>query len=177
MLTPIERLKFEVLAEGVRLSGEARTRLAGAHEEQPLTLADYATTSGIPLRLPGEIWVNAPLADHNPNFVRNPPHLLDWGPDGFILCSHGAVVPVEPTAVPEYSMHRNSAGEPHSWYGVTHTDRVRISPIGGCANACAFCDLPRTSEYRLKRVDPLCECIQEALKEYGLAIYAAANRP
>lgn len=165
MLTPIERLKFELFAEGMQISSAARERLASLSGQQALTLADYATTSGIPLRLPQDIWVNVPVADHNPGLVGNPRHVLDWQGNGFTVCSGDLVAPAMPSPVPEYCGRRNSAGEPHSWYGVTHTDRVRISPVGGCAGSCAFCDSPRTSEYRQKDVNLLCECIREALQD------------
>jgi len=163
MLTTIERLKFALLAEGMRITRAARTHLAGSNGTRPLSLADYATTSGIPLRLPGDIWVNVPVSEYNPNFVQNPRHVLDWSPEGFAICADGGVVPADPIPVPEYSQRSNLAGEPHAWYGVTHTDRVRISPIGGCANSCSFCDSPRTANYRRKRIDLLLQCVRDAL--------------
>lgn len=165
MLTRLARLKFELLAQGMQVADAARVHLAGSDGEGPLTLADYATTSGVPLRLPEDIWVNVPLVEHNPNFVVNPQHVLDWTGDGFVIRCGDTITPVEPSPVPQYLRRHNEAGQPHSWYGVTHTDRVRISPIGGCSNTCAFCDMPRTSDYRTKRLDLLLECIREALDD------------
>jgi hypothetical protein len=165
MLNPIEHLKFELLAGGMRLTEDARERLTGSNRTRPLTLADYATTSGIPLRLPGNIWVNVPLQEFNPNFVRDPRHLLDVASDGFVIRAAVECLPVEPIPVPNYCQRVNAAGEPYERYGLTHTDRVRISPIGGCANACSFCDLPRTSAYVRKPVDRLLECVSVALHD------------
>lgn len=165
MLTFHERLKFELMTEGMRLTPAAHSRLTGSDGQRPLTLADYATTSGIPLCLPGDIWVNVPVMEYNPNFVRNPRNILDWTPTGFVIGTDAAAVPAEPIPVPNCSQLLNSVGEPHAWYGLTHTDRVRISPIGGCANSCLFCDLPRTSKYARKRIELLLECIREALAD------------
>ena len=39
---------------------------------------------------------------------------------------------------------------PLTRFGVTHTDRVRVSPIEGCAWKCHFCDLPYEFAYRKK---------------------------
>jgi hypothetical protein len=130
-----------------------------------MTLADYATTSGIAMELPGDIWVNAPVGEHNPNFVRESRHVLDWMGDRFFVRSGGQDYPAKPLPVPAYSDHLNSAGEPHKCYGITHTDRVRISPIEGCANACSFCDLPRTYKYTKKRADLLIEAVDAALAD------------
>ena len=52
--------------------------------------------------------------------------------------------------------------QPITNYGVTHTDRVRISPIGGCAWRCQFCDLPYEHGYRKKHADDLMRVIELA---------------
>ncbi len=165
-LSSIQRLKFELLADGMKVSPAARDRLARTSRNGTLTLADYASTSGIPLLMPEDVWVNAPISDYNPNFVAAPAHVLDWGTAGFVLrTARGEECPVSPTPVPDFAQRPNSAGEPHSHYGLTHTDRVRVSPVGGCANRCKFCDSPRRLEYRLKPVHLLIETIRVALDD------------
>ncbi|WP_341482510.1 radical SAM protein [Fundidesulfovibrio agrisoli] len=165
MLTMLHRIKFQLLAQGMAISAAARTELLSQAPGGVLTLADYASTSGIPIRLPGDIYVNAPIADHNPNFVNASPHLLDWTGEAFVLRSPQHEWPAEPIPVPAYGSRNNSAGEPYNHYGLTHTDRVRISPISGCANRCTFCDLPRRYEYRLKDAGLLIETIRVALED------------
>lgn len=165
MLSALQRLKFQLLAEGMAISAAARTKLLAQAPGGVLTLADYASTSGVPIRLPGDIYVNAPISDYNPNFVDASPHVLDWTGEGFVLRSGPHEWPAEPIPVPAYGFRNNSVGEPYSHYGLTHTDRVRISPISGCANRCTFCDLPRRYEYRLKDADLLIETIRVALAD------------
>lgn len=157
------KVKFQLLAEGMTVSDAARTQLVNNSPAGALTLADYASTSGIPICLPGSIWVNSPIIDHNPNFVNNSRYQLDWVGNAFVLRSSGQEWLVSTAPVPAYASRNNSQGEPYSHFGLTHTDRVRISPIGGCANRCSFCDLPQAFEYRLKDIQMLLELVRVAM--------------
>ena len=165
MLTEVQLLKTRILADGVVATEAARRAMADVSGHGLLTLADYATTSGIPLLLPGDVWVNAPIQDHNPNFIADPAIALDSSGEGFRLIAGGAEWPAVPTPVPDYAERRNSAGEPHRRYGITHTDRVRVSPVEGCACSCRFCDLSRTVGYATKAVDLMVEAISAALAD------------
>ena len=78
MLKEVERAKIELMTFGMGVSENARRTIEG-YEKRPLTLADYASTSGISMELEGGIWVNAPISDFNPNFVGETPYLLDFG--------------------------------------------------------------------------------------------------
>jgi hypothetical protein len=70
--TDAQELKFRLLATGLSISAEARRWLADVTHGKSLTSADYASTSGLILELDDDVWVNAPISDHNPNFVRVP---------------------------------------------------------------------------------------------------------
>ena len=138
-LTVNELLKFRLLADGVRVHDGAlsawQERFSG-----PLTLAEYATTSGVSLVLPGDLYVNAPLAQSE-----DVPELRFAG-DAFFV-SAATDVPVEVVPVPTFHDRTmtdrfDGTTQPYTNYGVTHTDRCRVSPIGGCAWKCKFCDLP-----------------------------------
>ena len=136
---------------------------------RPVTLADYATTSGISLKLPGDIWVNAPIQEHNSNFITvHPPHVLDFGNAGFSIRSGDRELPVWPLPVPDYHNQLNSSEEQYTSYAITHTDRVRISPIKGCGMVCKFCDLPYEFSYKRKRIDGLIDSVQRALEDKTL---------
>lgn len=165
MLKPIQRLKLELMTEGLAVSPEARD----SFRNRPLTLADYATTSGISLKLEDDIWVNAPLHDHNPNFVsETAPHVLDLADTGYVIHSRGTSYPARPIPVPDYHNEKNSSEEPYTSYAITHADRVRISPIEGCGMVCTFCDLPYQFRYRRKRVDGLVGSVARALDDQSL---------
>src|SRR3712207_1949591 len=68
LLTNAERLKFRLLAEGLSSTRSARRHLDDCRGKRKLTPADYASTTGLRLRLQDEVWVNAPVREHNPNF-------------------------------------------------------------------------------------------------------------
>lgn len=165
MLTSIQRLKIELMTDGLAVSDAAREELSAHEEHRPLTLADYATTSGISMELGGRIWVNAPIRDFNPNFVVNPPHLLDYEEGRFVLRSGELEVEASPVPVPQYHDQLNPWGERYTSYAITHTDRVRISPIEGCGIVCTFCDLPYEFRYRKKRVEGLVDSVRKALDD------------
>lgn len=161
MLNDVQELKLSILTEGIRVSEPAKQKL-GQHDRRPLTLSDYATTSGITLALPDDIWVNAPVAEFNPNFVRHPRIELAYQ-ERYYLVSNGRHVNVRPIPVPNYHNKTNSSGERHTDYAITHADRVRISPIEGCSMACTFCDIPFTTQYRRRRIDGIVDAIHAAV--------------
>ena len=81
-LSAAQRLKFQLLAEGIEISRLARKALREATSQSDLTPADYASTTGLILELDDDVWVNAPINDHNPNFVSGSRFVLDYGVDG-----------------------------------------------------------------------------------------------
>ena len=168
MLTPDQRLKLQLMTEGLALTERAMDELS-VQGSRPVTLADYATTSGISLRLAKDVWVNSPIQKHNPNLITAPPsHLLDFGNAEFSIRSGGEEIPVLPLPVPDYHDELNSSEERYTSYAVTHTDRVRISPVAGCGMVCQFCDLPYEFRYRRKRIDGLIDSIQRAVDDKTL---------
>jgi aspartate carbamoyltransferase len=164
-------LKLDLLSEGVSVSPAARRRLSGETDNRPLTLADYASTSGITIRLGEDVWVNAPIAQHNPNFVAAPRHQLDLLEDRFVLRSDEIETPALPMPVPAYHARQNRWGEPYTAYAHTHADRVRISPVEGCAITCKFCDLPYRFRYRTKNIEGLVDAVRTATTDESLPAY------
>lgn len=55
----VESLKHHVMISGIRCSRDVVDSM-----EEPLSLHEYATTSGIALELPGRIYVNANYDEH-----------------------------------------------------------------------------------------------------------------
>ncbi len=160
-MTPEEQLKFRLLAAGVGVDAAAaaawRDRYGG-----PLTLAEYATTNGVTLRLPGDLYVNAPIVD----YPEAPELRVDR--DDFYLDADGVEVPLAVIPVPAFHSRTYDAGgvtHPFTDVGVTHTDRCRVSPIAGCAWRCEFCELPFELSYRRKEPDRLIELIEIAASD------------
>src|SRR3989344_8642680 len=88
MLRDIERAKIELMTYGMNVSETARKAIGG-DEQRPLTLADYASTSGISMVLGDNVWVNAPISDYNPNFVGETSYTLDFRDGRFFVGSKG----------------------------------------------------------------------------------------
>lgn len=163
MLSPVQHLKLALFTEGLTATPEARREISGGEGQgHPLTLADYASTSGISLELEGEIWVNAPIQDFNPNFVKAPPHRLDFEDGQFWVTSGDLRVRARPIPVPSYHDEVNRWGDRYTSLAITHTDRVRISPVEGCGLVCTFCDLPYEFRYRTKPVEALVDSVTRA---------------
>jgi hypothetical protein len=165
VLTAVQRLKLDLFTEGLTATDEARRELSAGEERRPLTLADYASTSGISIELEGGIWVNAPIQDFNPNFVHSPPHRLEFEDGEFFVRSGELRVRAWPLPVPSYHDQLNRWGESYRSLAITHTDRVRISPVEGCAIACHFCDLPYEFRYRTKSVEALVDSVDRAVRD------------
>jgi len=164
----LEKLKIALMTYGVSISNkDVITKIEQLSKSRPLTLADYATTSGITLLLEGDIWVNAPIIQYNPNFVKKAKCSLVIDNDELCVVSDelGILSKVSIIPVPDYFNKRLSNGKLVTEYGVTHSDRIRISPIEGCAYRCKFCDLSQKFAYRKKRVDELIESISIALND------------
>lgn len=164
MLTPVQRLKLALFTDGMVVTPEAR-RLISGERGRPLTLADYASTSGISMELEGRVWVNVPIQEFNPNFVDAPPQRLEVEDGEFWVQSGDLRVRARPVPVPTYHDQLNAWGEPYTSLAITHTDRVRISPVQGCAIACQFCDLPYRQRYRKNSVEALVDSVDRALSD------------
>jgi Fe-S oxidoreductase len=153
-----EHLKFRLLANGVRVHPDAASTWRDIYGG-PLTLAEYATTSGVTLRLPRDLYVNAPIT----NSAETPELRVEEA--AFFLSDEGVEVPLQVIPVPAF--HGQCYEEDGSIraltdLGVTHTDRCRVSPIAGCSWACSFCDLPFEHKYRRKAPEQLLRLIQIA---------------
>lgn len=164
-LSAEQLLKFRLMAEGVRVHPGAEAAWLELYGG-PLTLAEYATTSGVALALPGEIYVNAPLADRRRLGVAE----LRCEQETFFIGWDGGELPVGVIPVPRYHSDTQVDGlsgsiQPHTSYGVTHTDRCRVSPIAGCAWKCKFCDLPYEFSYRKRDPENLLRAIEASVDD------------
>jgi hypothetical protein len=166
-LSAAQRLKFQLLAEGIEISRLARKALREATSQSDLTPADYASTTGLILELDDDVWVNAPINDHNPNFVSGSRFVLDYGVDG--LCVHGAGLASQARfwPPPRYHGQKERFG-PLNHFAVTHGDRARLSPVRGCAMTCTFCNIPYDDPldvYGTKPIDALLEAARVAVRD------------
>ncbi len=162
-LTPVQKLKLYILANGIRISPHAE---AAWHQlyKGPMTLNEYVSTSGVCLHTVDGVYMNAPFLE---DFTRGTQALLDFDGEFFIV--HGSLhVPVVVDPVPAFHLKTYTVDGvelPYTNHGVAHTDRCRVSPVGGCAWKCTFCDLPYEHRYIKKTAAQLLEVIELAVKD------------
>ena len=154
-------LRLRLLTEGVVVNSRAATAWRDTFAG-PLTLGEYATTAGVSLRLEGGLFANAPVCARTEDSVE-----LDYDGCRFVLNDGSGVVRVWPVPVPGWVERRqidrmDGVERPYSSFGVTHSDRCRVSPIAGCAWTCKFCELPYELRYRRKHELDLLEVVKAA---------------
>ena len=166
-LSPARLLKFELLDRGLTLDSSAVTALSRLYGDRELSPHDYASTSGVILRLDEDVWVNAPIELYNPNFVDGSPYLLLFEDDHFEVRGQGLSSAAAFWPQPTYHGTSNEYG-PLNNLVVTHGDRGRLSPVRSCSMTCTFCNIPYDdplSVYALKPVDALVAAARTALED------------
>lgn len=165
-LTAAQRLKLEILERGIVVDDAAREALTKGGR-QGLTHADYPTTGGLTLKLPGDVYVNAPVgpAHAHAAFPAAVLSLADGDEDAaaFVLRAGDLRIPAAPLPLPGYLKAHDAIRD-----GVmTHADRARLSPVAGCSVNCAFCDSPQAG-YKPRPADHLMAALQVALGDEQL---------
>jgi hypothetical protein len=164
----ITQLKAELMTEGLAIDPSVREVLA--QNGEPITLADYASTSGITLELENDAWVNAPIADFNANFVEVPNNELRRDQDELYITGASGDFAAKFIPVPAYYDKELSDGTPITQIAVTHADRLRISPTIGCTFKCRFCDLPYETKYHgVRSLEMISEATQVAMADTRLS--------
>lgn len=151
-----------MLEGGVQIEPSADTVWAELHGGL-WTLGEYASTNGICMRIGdkgGNVWVNAPIAE-------GASVQLVHTAGSFAVRSGDAEFDATIIPVPAYHEQTyidRATGQEHRYtnLGVTHTDRVRISPIEGCGMTCKFCNIPYELKYRKKDPEELLRVIELA---------------
>ena len=162
-LTAVQRLKLKILERGIVVDDRARKALTRGGQ-QDLTHADYPTTGGLTLQMPEDVYVNAQVI---PALSSTPAAALrvedDDGRTSFLLQAGDTCVRVTPLPLPSY-LRLDAAI--HDGL-MTHADRARISPVGGCSVSCAFCDSPH-ADYRLRSAEHLIDALRLAIDDEAL---------
>lgn len=157
------KLKISLMSHGIQITPAAREVLIG-DKDQPLSMGDYVTTSGLVLVLPGDIYVNA---NYKEEFCKRSENILDFA-GGLIIRTPNLQTEVQCLPVPSYYNKKLSTGRPVTDVIVTHADRMRISPIRGCANQCQFCDMGTSFSYLKAGIDEIVEALDIALDDQHL---------
>lgn len=142
-------LKLYLLAHGIVIDPHAEAVWRDMFDG-PMTLNEYASTSGICVYTDGGVYMNVPFIEA---FAHSSEARFVFVDGTFAIECAGITTPVSVVPVPSYHKQTYRDGErdvPYTNLGVTHTDRIRISPIEGCGWVCTFCDLPYDFKYRKK---------------------------
>jgi len=123
-------LKLELMYYGINIYKQYEYKLNNGN----YCHKDYITTSGISMKF-DDIYVNAPLNKASK-------YLLIFN-NSWQIVKSGEVLATDVKLMlpPQYALNKLTFedGTLVSDYVNTHVDRIRIQPIGGCANRCLFC--------------------------------------
>lgn len=158
--TTEQELKMYLLAHGVRIEPEAE-RVWTERFQGPMSLSEYASTSGICVYTASGNYINVPFIEA---FTKTTEARFVFdGEFAVVLREHRVPVSVIPVPAYHHTMYNDDGVEyPYTNIGVTHTDRCRISPIEGCSWVCTFCDLPYEKRYRKKSKHELLRAVELA---------------
>lgn len=160
----LEDVKIDVLARGIRISPEAADWLV-AMNDGPLSLHEYPTTGGLTLELPHRVLLNAPFDEW---YCTDSVTELDIdGGDAFLRHPAGDVPIRRLLPLPGYVGVQDDAGRDVTEVTMSHADRIRVSPLQGCAYDCTFCDLP-FDHYVLRDGDQLTAALAIAANDWVL---------
>lgn len=166
MLSKQELLKIKIMTSGIDISEVAKNKLSSGGKN-PLSIFEYPTTGGIILKIRGtDIYVNAPF---DSKIVDDPKVILDHIDGEFFLKNKNDVFAVEIIPLSDGILEKNKKGVLFSDLAMVHLDRLRISPIDGCAFSCKFCDMSKW-EYKKQDIDDLVEAGKKAIKESKMPI-------
>jgi len=160
MWTLEKKIKTKIFAKGISIDQSVFNIV-----KTPLTLDSYGTNSGVVLKLPSGIYVNAPFSQHNSNFVKNSLIRLVYSKSKFYLHYRKVRLEVKIIPVPSFYNKKNAQGVNYAELAVTHTDRVCVAPINGCHNHCKFCTLSKNYQYRKDKIEESIEATKIALAD------------
>lgn len=124
------KLKLELMYSGINIEEKSLQMLNANNYFNK----EYITTSGIIINYE-DIYINTPI-----NSQSN--YKLIYDNSWKIILEEETIVPnINLLLPPQYALNREKLedGNLVTEYVNTHADRIRIQPIGGCANNCKFC--------------------------------------
>lgn len=154
-------LKINLMQQGAVFTQEAKSRMC-RNRFGHFTFKDYATTGGVVMQINDRFYANVP-----PKF-ENTPFCIDFAEDRFVLKYDDNILAKNITIipVPQYALENTllDGAIPVRELVMIHADRMRISPIHGCAYHCQFCTC-NNQRYMEIPIDKLDRAVQVALKD------------
>lgn len=154
-------LKIRLMQQGAVFTQEAKGRMCRSKFGH-ITFQDYATTGGVVVQINDAIYANVPAV------FENTPFRIDLSENNFVLKYQDEILPlnINIIPVPQYALNNTllEGGAPVRELVMTHADRMRISPIHGCAYHCQFCTC-NNQKYMEIPIGQLDQAVQIALKD------------
>lgn len=154
-------LKIRLMQQGAVFTKDARSRMCKSKFGH-ITFLDYATTGGVVVRLNEDVYANVPAV------FEQTPFCIDLVENKFVLKYQGEILPVSVHIIPapQYALNNTLLGgmTPVRELVMTHADRMRISPIHGCAYHCQFCTC-NNQRYMEIPIAQLDQAVQIALED------------
>jgi len=161
MLSRIEKIKIRLIAEGIKITSEAKQELTKNGE--PLSLFEYPTTSGVTLILGKNIYINTRFTGKH----IKPKILLDYIKDVYYLIDKNIKIRVNVLLVPRYFDKKLDSGILVRDMIMSHADRMRINPISGCSFRCKFCDA-HAENYQKNDIKDIIKSIKVVMKDKNI---------
>ena len=155
----LQKLKINLMTNGVNIEDEALKFLYENFGEKFYN-DDYVTTTGIMIELGNNFYVTSHI-----NFKS--PYKIELEQDNFILTQKKLKRPIkiwEPWSCNAKNIDKKTYNLLKSNIAVSHFDRVRISPINGCNNHCAFCSM-NSIKYKKNSIEDIDACLKYLLKD------------
>ena len=162
MLTKLQKLKIAIICNGIQISPIAKQELT-EKGKVPLSVFEYPTTSGISVILPDNIYVNAQFSG---KFI-NSNIKVDFQDGQYYITHNGDKYSIKILSLPDYIGRRDRDGSRYDDIIMTHTDRMRISPIMGCSFDCKYCDWNKM-KYKKTPLSKLKRAVDIALEDENL---------
>jgi len=162
----LTKLKISCFSKGIEITSGAASKLSHGGTI-PLSIHEYATTGGITFRI-GDVFINAPFDEW---FCNEPAAIVDIEQDSgkFFVLYGGRKFFITILPLPGYLGLVDNNGHPLTDISMSHADRLRISPISGCAFGCSFCDF-KIKKYDLNSENQIINSMQKAVEDTQLPI-------
>ena len=160
----LEAVKISCFSRGITITPRSRAWLSHGGTEL-LTVREYPTTGGVTVELPNSVYLNAPFDEW---YTEDPEAELDGEGDDFVIRFQGTEIPVVRVfPLPGYLDAVDEQGRCVTDIAMSHTDRIRVSPVGGCAYDCGFCDLPLAA-YSVRPAEQVLAALDIAMQDEAL---------
>ncbi len=162
MLNEIQSLKIKIMCSGIEITDNAKKQLKHKYFISLSDFEHHSTTSGIILILPENVYVNASFRMNGKEEVK-----LDFINNVYKILFQEKEIDVQIIPLPSYIHEKTKNGFLYKKFVMIHADRIRVSPIIGCAFKCKYCDI-HYSKYQKIPINILLQGIDMALNDKNI---------